>query len=49
MTRARLLAAIREGLPGTSMPAWKSILSRAEIEAIAAYVDRVFHPLAKDQ
>lgn len=46
MTRRRLLAAIRDGLPNTSMPAWKSVLSEAEIRAVAAYVNRAFHPLA---
>ena len=48
MTRSRLIAAIRDGLPNTSMPAWKSVLSEAEIRAVAAYVNRAFHPLAKD-
>jgi cytochrome c oxidase cbb3-type subunit 3 len=46
MTRERLRRVIRNGLPGTSMPAWKSVLAPAEIEAIIAYVDRAFHPLA---
>lgn len=36
-----LRARIRFGLPGTSMPAWGSVLSGAEIEATAAYVERV--------
>lgn len=48
MTRSRLTQAIRDGLPGTSMPAWKSVLSEADIAAIAAYVNRAFHPLAKE-
>jgi len=46
MTRDRLLHSIREGLPNTSMPAWKSVLSDAEIEAVAAYIARAFHPVA---
>jgi cytochrome c oxidase cbb3-type subunit 3 len=33
---------IREGLPGTSMPAWQHVLQPAEVEAVAAYVERVF-------
>jgi cytochrome c oxidase cbb3-type subunit III len=33
---------IREGLPGTSMPAWGSVFDAAEIEAVAAYVSRAF-------
>lgn len=45
MTRSRLSATIREGLPGTSMPAWKSVLNDGEIAAIVAYVARAFHPL----
>jgi cytochrome c oxidase cbb3-type subunit 3 len=48
MTRLRLTMTIREGLPGTSMPAWKSVLSDAEIRAIVAYVNRGFHPLRKE-
>ncbi len=33
---------IREGLPGTSMPAWQHVLQPAEVDAVAAYVSRVF-------
>lgn len=47
MSRARLKVTIEEGLPGTSMPAWKSVLKAEEITAIIAYVNRAFHPLAK--
>ncbi|MBL0424178.1 c-type cytochrome [Ramlibacter alkalitolerans] len=46
MTKERLLHSIREGLPNTSMPAWKSVMSDAEIEALAAYIARAFHPVA---
>ncbi len=46
MTRARLAGVIREGLPGTSMPAWKSVLSDADIDALTHYIGRAFHPLA---
>jgi len=49
MTRARLRMVIREGLPGTSMPAWKSVLSENEVEAVIAYVNRAFHPLSPSQ
>ena len=45
MTRERLLRSIGEGLPDTSMPAWKSVLTEAEIEAVAAYIARAFHPV----
>ena len=47
MTRTRLSATIREGLPGTSMPAWKSVLSEKEITAVTAYVAKAFYPLPK--
>jgi cytochrome c oxidase cbb3-type subunit 3 len=39
---ARLRQVIRQGLPGTSMPAWQHVLQPAEIDAIGAYVTRVF-------
>ncbi len=45
MTRARLAATIREGLPNTSMPAWKSVLGNNDIAAIVAYIAKAFHPL----
>ncbi len=45
MTRTRLSATIREGLPDTSMPAWKSVLNDREITAIIAYIAKAFHPL----
>ena len=45
MTRSILANTIREGLPNTSMPAWKSVLSPEEIEAIIAYIAKAFYPL----
>jgi cytochrome c oxidase cbb3-type subunit III len=45
MTRERLLRSIREGVPETSMPAWKSVLSDSDIESVAAYIARAFHPV----
>ncbi len=48
MTRTRLRTVIREGLTGTSMPAWKSILSEQQVEDVIAYVARAFHPLATE-
>lgn len=48
MSKGRLREVIRHGLPGTSMPAWQSVLSNKEIEALIAYVGRAFHPLAKE-
>ena len=46
MTRERLAATIRRGLPGTSMPAWGAVLDEGQIEALVEYVGRAFHPLA---
>ena len=48
MTKTRLRTVIRDGLAGTSMPAWKSVLSEQQIEDIIAYVGRAFHPLAAE-
>jgi cytochrome c oxidase cbb3-type subunit 3 len=48
MDRARLRNVIREGLPGTTMSAWKYVLKDEEIDSIIAYINRAFHPLAKD-
>jgi cytochrome c oxidase cbb3-type subunit 3 len=42
MPAPRLVETIRNGLQGTSMPAWRHVLKGSEIEAIAAYVRRVF-------
>ncbi len=42
MPAARLRSTIRDGLPGTSMPAWRHVLGRGEIDAVAAYVTRAF-------
>jgi cytochrome c oxidase cbb3-type subunit III len=42
MSQARLVATIRDGLPQTSMPAWRHVLSSAQIDALAAYVRRAF-------
>lgn len=45
MTRERLVRSITEGLPGTSMPAWRTVLSAGEIDAVAAYIAKAFHPV----
>jgi len=49
MTRTRLRKVIREGLSGTSMPAWKSVLTEQQIEDVIAYVGRAFHPLVAEK
>ena len=45
MTRDRLVRSIGEGLPGTSMPAWNSVMGVGEIEALADYIAKAFHPV----
>lgn len=45
MTRTRLRNVIREGLPETSMPAWKSVLSENDIDALVAYIAKAFYPM----
>lgn len=47
-SRQSIAHAIREGLPNTSMPAWKSVLKEGDIQAIVAYINRAFHPLRDD-
>jgi cytochrome c oxidase cbb3-type subunit III len=49
MTRTRLRTVIHEGLPGTSMPAWESVLSEQQVDDVIAYVARAFHPLAPEK
>ncbi|MFZ5593969.1 MAG: c-type cytochrome [Pseudomonadota bacterium] len=47
MTRERLRQVIRDGLPGTTMPAWKSVLTDEQIEAVMAYVGKAFHSASR--
>ena len=42
MPPPRLVSTIRDGLTGTSMPAWSDVLRGDEIDAIADYVVRAF-------
>jgi cytochrome c oxidase cbb3-type subunit III len=42
MPAAQLRRTIRDGLPGTSMPAWRDVLAPAEVDAVGAYVARAF-------
>lgn len=45
MTRSRLRKVIQEGLPGTTMPAWKSVLNLKQIDSLIDYIDKAFHPV----
>ena len=47
-TRKHFVNVVREGLPNTSMPAWKDVLAPRDIEAVADYVDRAFHALREE-
>lgn len=46
VNRERLTNVIREGLPGTSMPAWKSVLSDTDVQALISYISKAFYPVA---
>lgn len=43
--RTHLRRVIRDGLPNTSMPAWKTVLGEPEIEDLITYIDAAFHPV----
>jgi cytochrome c oxidase cbb3-type subunit III len=45
MTPERMARSIAEGLPGTSMPAWKHVLASGDIDALVAYISRAFRPM----
>ncbi len=45
MDRQGLRAVIRDGIVGSSMPAWKSVLDEAQIQALISYISRAFHPV----
>ena len=42
MTAERLRAVILDGLPDTTMPAWRHVLTDEQVDAVVAYVMRVF-------
>lgn len=48
-TRQSISHAIREGLPNTSMPAWKDVFSERDIQSVVAYINKAFHPLKDDK
>jgi cytochrome c oxidase cbb3-type subunit III len=40
--KTKFFSVVAEGIEGTSMPAWKHVLGKADIDAVAAYVSRAF-------
>ena len=48
MTPALLRQRIRDGIAGTSMPAWKDVLDDTQIDHIVAYIGAVFYPLESE-
>jgi cytochrome c oxidase cbb3-type subunit 3 len=49
MTRDRLKKVIQDGLPGTTMSAWKQVLKEDEIDSIIDYISKVFHSVVSDR
>lgn len=47
MSDAKFVQTIKDGLPGTSMPAWKHVLRQRDIEAVVAYIRRAFSPVSR--
>jgi len=47
MTKERLRAVIRNGLPGTTMSAWKHVLNDEQIDSIISYINRAFFQFEK--
>jgi cytochrome c oxidase cbb3-type subunit 3 len=45
MTHERMRSSIAQGLPGTSMPAWRDVLAPGDIEALIAYISVAFRPV----
>jgi cytochrome c oxidase cbb3-type subunit 3 len=45
MTRTKLKTVIRDGLPGTTMSAWKNVLDDEQIDSVIAYIERAFYAL----
>jgi len=46
MTRQHVRQVIRNGVKGSTMSAWKSVLTDEQIDSIIAYIQRAFSPLA---
>ena len=47
MTKDRLRNVIRNGLPGTTMSAWKNVLSNEQIDSIISYINRALFRFKK--
>jgi len=45
MTRKHVKAVVMNGIEGTTMSAWRSVLSEQEIDSVVAYINKAFHPL----
>jgi len=48
LNREKLKKVIQDGLPGTTMSAWKHVLKDDEIDSIIDYINRVFHPVGSE-
>jgi len=49
LTRQDLVKRIGEGVPGTAMPAWRTVLDQQQLEAVAAYVLRLYQAAQSDK
>lgn len=47
--RQKLQTAIKNGVEGTAMPAWQTVMNDEQIDAIIAYIGRVFYPPLNQQ
>lgn len=45
MTKERLTLAIKNGVANTKMPAWSSVLTEREINALVEYINIAFYPM----
>ena len=49
MSYAKLKHVIENGVPGTTMSAWKNVLQPEEIDSIIGYINKAFYPVAADK
>lgn len=49
MTYEKLKHVIENGLPGTTMSAWKNVLQPEEIDSIIGYINRAFYPISENK